>query len=72
MMTQSATKLIPYANPADCVKSMLKTEGPKAFFSGVRPRVIYMGPLWAIQFLVNGRLTAELLDHNSRQRQQGL
>mmetsp|Transcript_60425 Transcript_60425/g.165968 ORF Transcript_60425/g.165968 Transcript_60425/m.165968 type:complete len:361 (-) Transcript_60425:191-1273(-) len=72
MMTQSATKLIPYANPADCVRSMLTSEGPKAFFSGIRPRVIYMGPLWAIQFLVNGRLTAEFLDHNSRQRQQGL
>ena len=36
-------------------------EGAAAFFAGVGQRSLYMGPLWAIQFALNGFITNAML-----------
>lgn len=62
MMTQAAALgAAPYAGVADCVATMWRSEGPLAFFAGVCQRAAYMGPLWALQFGANARITRELL-----------
>ena len=40
---------------------MLAQEGAGAFFAGVGQRSLYMGPLWAIQFALNGFITNAML-----------
>jgi solute carrier family 25 S-adenosylmethionine transporter 26 len=55
LMTQAAVSgVTPYTGVVDCVRTMLKTEGAGAFLAGLRPRMAYMGPLWALQFGLNG------------------
>ena len=46
-----------YTGVVDCVSTMLRTEGPGIFLAGIRPRMAYMGPLWALQFRLNGAAT---------------
>ena len=57
----AASGAIPYANALDCVRTMLAQEGVGAFFAGVGQRSLYMGPLWAIQFALNGFITNAML-----------
>jgi len=66
MMTQAASGLAPYTGAMDCVRRMLATEGAPAFFQGLVPRAVYMGPLWAIQFAVNEQLTRTFVAQNNR------
>lgn len=66
MMTQAASKAIPYSSTIDCIQTILKTEGISPFYSGFLQRSLYMGPLWSIQFALNGKLTDTLKDRNSR------
>jgi solute carrier family 25 S-adenosylmethionine transporter 26 len=65
MMTQGASAAIPYLSTMDCIQSILKTEGLASFYSGFVQRSLYMGPLWAIQFGLNGRVIQLLEDRNS-------
>jgi len=61
LMTQAAVPgAIPYAGVGDCVRTMMAKEGPGVFLAGLRPRMAYMGPLWAIQFSLNGMATNAL------------
>ena len=58
LMTQAAVVgAVPYTGVVDCVSTMLRTEGPGIFVAGIRPRMAYMGPLWALQFGLNGAAT---------------
>ena len=65
----AASGAIPYANALDCVRTMLAQEGVGAFFAGVGQRSLYMGPLWAIQFALNGFITNAML-RRSEQREE--
>ena len=69
LMTQAAVRgAAPYAGVADCVRTMLRTEGAGAFLAGVRPRMAYMGPLWALQFGLNGAATDALKKRKAARR----
>ena len=58
LMTQAAAVgAVPYAGVVDCVSTMLREEGPGVFLRGLAPRMSYMGPLWALQFGLNGAAT---------------
>ena len=47
LMTQAAAVgAKPYEGVLDCVSTMYTTEGLGAFYSGLRQRSLYMGPLW--------------------------
>jgi solute carrier family 25 S-adenosylmethionine transporter 26 len=65
MMTQGASAAIPYLSTMDCVQTILKTEGLSSFYSGFVQRSLYMGPLWAIQFALNGRVMQLLAERNT-------
>mmetsp|Transcript_8955 Transcript_8955/g.27123 ORF Transcript_8955/g.27123 Transcript_8955/m.27123 type:complete len:294 (+) Transcript_8955:228-1109(+) len=61
LMTQAAVAgKVPYKGVADCVGTMFRNEGPGVFMAGLKPRMIYMGPLWAMQFGLNGQATKAL------------
>jgi len=64
MMTQAASKALPYSSTMNCMQTILKTEGLKSFYSGFAQRSAYMGPLWALQFALNGKITAAHRDQN--------
>ena len=66
MMTQAASSLAPYKSVGDCIATMWAAEGPLAFYAGLPQRSVYMGPLWAIQFALNGFITNAML----RRREQ--
>ena len=61
MMTQAATSAAPYKSVTDCVATMWRTEGPAVFYSGLRQRSLYSGPLWAMQFALNEQFASFLL-----------
>jgi solute carrier family 25 S-adenosylmethionine transporter 26 len=65
MMTQGASAAIPYLSTVDCVQTILKTEGIASLYSGFVQRSLYMGPLWAIQFALNGRVMQLLEERNN-------
>jgi solute carrier family 25 S-adenosylmethionine transporter 26 len=65
MMTQGASAAIPYLSTMDCVQTILKTEGIASLYSGFVQRSLYMGPLWAIQFALNGRVMQLLEERNN-------
>lgn len=46
--------------------TMLRTEGLTAFFAGLKQRTAYSGPLWALQFGLNARLSEALLTRRTR------
>ncbi|KAL3784234.1 hypothetical protein ACHAW5_001037 [Stephanodiscus triporus] len=50
MMTQAASRAIPYASALDCASSILRTEGWRRLYSGVGHRGLYMGGLWGMTF----------------------
>ena len=49
-----------YTGVLDCVRTMVQTEGAGAFLAGIRPRMAYLAPLWALQFGLNGAATDAL------------
>jgi hypothetical protein len=65
MMTQAASTAVPYKSTVDCVQTVLKTEGWKTFYSGFKQRSLYMGPLWAFQFALNGKFHTAFRRRNS-------
>jgi len=65
MMTQAASKAIPYSSTLDCMQTIWSSEGPKAFYSGFLQRSAYMGPLWSIQFALNGKFTDIMKKNNT-------
>lgn len=65
LMTQAASSLPAYRGAKDCVVTMLRTEGPASFYAGLRQRMAYAGPLWAMQFLINARISRALLGRQS-------
>ena len=71
LMTQAASSLPAYASAKDCVLTMLRTEGPASFYAGLRQRMAYAGPLWAIQFLLNAQLSRALLERQAAAREAG-
>lgn len=69
LMTQAAASgCEPYAGVADCVATMWRTEGPRAFYRGLGQRAAYTGPLWATQFSLNARLSGALRERRRRLR----
>mmetsp|Transcript_23652 Transcript_23652/g.39032 ORF Transcript_23652/g.39032 Transcript_23652/m.39032 type:complete len:314 (-) Transcript_23652:88-1029(-) len=66
LMTQAASGQLPYKGIVDCVRSMVATEGPGSLYSGLLQRSLYMGPLWALQFALNGYITDRMARRNSR------
>jgi solute carrier family 25 S-adenosylmethionine transporter 26 len=56
MMTQAASVEVPYASAMDCFTTVLKKEGPLAFFAGVKQRSLYVCLLWGMTFAMNGRI----------------
>ena len=70
MMTQAASSAAPYKSVADCVRTMWRVEGPTAFYAGLKQRSAYSGPLWALQFAANGRLSSSMLARKSSARRR--
>ena len=68
MMTQAASNLTPYTSPFNCVVDIIKTEGVGCFFAGFPPRVAYIAPLWAAQFMLNEKFTKAFREENARKR----
>lgn len=60
MMTQAASVEVPYASTIDCVRTVLKKEGPLAFFAGVKQRSLYICLLWGMTFALNGAIQERL------------
>jgi solute carrier family 25 S-adenosylmethionine transporter 26 len=62
MMTQAASAAVPYSSAMDCAATILKTEGPLAFFAGVKQRSLYISLLWGMTFALNGTIQKYLTD----------
>ena len=71
MMTQAASAATPYASVGDCVTTMWRTEGVRSFYSGVRQRSLYSGPLWALQFALNAGFSSRLLARREHASEHG-
>ena len=65
MMTQAASKAVPYRNAIDCATSILKSEGIRKLYRGFGQRSIYMCGLWGITFGLEPLLTSYLNNRNS-------
>lgn len=66
MMTQAASKALPYTSALDCASSILRTEGWRKLYSGFGQRSIYMCGLWGITFGLEPLLTSYLEQKNSQ------
>ena len=67
LMTQAAVQgVAPYTGVVDCVRTMAMQEGGGVFFAGLRVRMAYMGPLWALQFGLNGIVADALRKRNEK------
>lgn len=71
MMTQAASAEVPYKSAVDCVATMFKAEGISSFYSGFTQRSMYMGPLWALQFALNGRICKSLEERKAKKAADG-
>lgn len=60
MMTQAASKAMPYTSALDCATSIVRTEGWRKLYSGFGQRSIYMCGLWGITFGMEPWLTSYL------------
>lgn len=60
MMTQAASKALPYSSALDCASSIVRTEGWRKLYSGFGPRSIYMCGLWGITFGLEPLVTSYL------------
>ncbi|KAL7482299.1 hypothetical protein ACHAW6_007970 [Cyclotella cf. meneghiniana] len=61
MMTQAASKALPYTSALDCARTVLTTEGWQKLYSGIGQRSVYMCGLWGITFVLEPVLS-EYLD----------
>ena len=66
MMTQAASTAVPYKSALDCVKTVLRTEGPLQFYSGLKQRSVYMCGLWGITFALNGKFNKLINENNNK------
>ena len=66
MMTQAASSATPYKSVADCVATMWRAEGARSFYKGLPQRLLYSGPLWAMQFGLNAHLSQSLLARKAK------
>lgn len=66
MMTQAASKALPYTSALDCASSILRTEGWRKLYSGFGQRSIYMCGLWGITFGLEPLMTS-YLDEKKKQ-----
>lgn len=64
MMTQAASKAVPYSSALDCAVTILKTEGWQKLYSGIGQRSIYMCGLWGITFALEPMMTEYLNSKN--------
>uniref|UniRef100_A0A7S4VF83 Mitochondrial carrier protein n=1 Tax=Ditylum brightwellii TaxID=49249 RepID=A0A7S4VF83_9STRA len=48
LMTQAASKALPYTSTMDCIQTIWKTEGVAAFYSGFVQRSAYMGKIFIL------------------------
>ena len=55
MMTQAASRAVPYTSALDCFFSILRTEGIPTLYSGLLQRSTYMCLLWGMTFALNGQ-----------------
>ena len=55
MMTQAASKAVPYTSALDCFFSILRNEGIPTLYSGLLQRSTYMCLLWGMTFALNGQ-----------------
>lgn len=65
MMTQAASDLVPYPNALACVTDIIQTEGIGNFAKGLAPRAAYIGPLWAMQFMLNEKIGTYFRQQNA-------
>jgi solute carrier family 25 S-adenosylmethionine transporter 26 len=63
MMTQAASKAVPYSSALDCALTVLRTEGWQKLYSGIGQRSVYMCGLWGLTFALEPMMTNYL---NSR------
>ena len=66
MMTQAASNLPPYPNALACVTDIVQTEGISNFAKGLAPRAAYIGPLWAMQFMLNEKIGTYFRQQNAK------
>lgn len=57
MMTQAASKAVPYSSAFDCALTVLRTEGWQKLYSGIAQRSIYMCGLWGMTFMLEPMMT---------------
>lgn len=55
LMTQAASKQIPYSSALDCLVTIIRTEGVGKLYAGFRQRSVYMCSLWGVTFALNSR-----------------
>jgi solute carrier family 25 S-adenosylmethionine transporter 26 len=60
MMTQAASKAVPYTSALDCAFTVLKTEGWQKLYSGIGQRSVYMCGLWGFTFMLEPMMTEYL------------
>ena len=68
MMTQAASKAVPYSSALDCVVTVLKTEGWQKLYAGFGQRSVYMCGLWGITFAMNGYMNQKLKEQEQESR----
>ncbi len=66
MMTQAASKAVPYTSALECATSILRTEGWLKLYSGFKQRSIYMCGLWGITFGLEPIITSYLDEKNKQ------
>lgn len=60
MMTQAASKAVPYSSAFECFSMIVRSEGVRKLYNGVAQRSVYQAGLWGITFAVNGILRSRL------------
>jgi solute carrier family 25 S-adenosylmethionine transporter 26 len=66
MMTQAASRAVPYSSALECATSILRTEGWRRLYSGMSQRGMYMGGLWGMTFGLEPVLTRYLIEREAR------
>lgn len=65
MMTQAASKAVPYSSALDCALTVLKSEGWQKLYSGIGQRSVYMCGLWGITFALEPMMADYLNSRSS-------
>lgn len=66
MMTQAASKAMPYTSAYDCASTILRTEGWRKLYSGFGQRSVYMCGLWGITFGLEPLMASYLEKRNGQ------